>query len=260
MPSRAYVGLVVILSVASQLGIAAFAAASPDERPGTTVRYHVERLADTARDLSARFTAAQRSILEKLNRADLVHLPRLARLVVPSAWHEDDLTYSPFPVRYPAATRLSKLLVVDQPSQAFAAYEEGRLVLWGPVSSGGRVSPSPDGLFHLNWRSRGRHSTVNPEWYMQWYFNFDNVRGLALHAQALPGYPASHACIRLLERDANWVHGWGTGWTLGGNGRIAEPGTHLLIVGQYAFAAPPPWQSPEHLALGVELPDFSLPK
>jgi hypothetical protein len=203
--------------------------------------YRVEARTDVAVVLTDRFSARQRALLEKLNRADGAHLPRLRQVVVPSQWHDDELAYSPFPLSYLSAA--GKQLVVDLGWQAFGAYEEGRLVRWGPVSSGGRTSPTPNGSFQLNWRSRGRHSTVNPAWFMEWYFNFDNVRGLALHSHPLPGYPASHGCIRLLERDAIWLHQWG------------EAGTPLVIIGQYAVDTAPPWRSLERLARGVELPD-----
>jgi hypothetical protein len=205
------------------------------------VSYRLEGPADGAGTFSDRFSPRQRAILEKLNRADAAHLPRLRQIVVPWEWHDDELAYSPFPLSYPAAG--GKLLVVDLGWQAFAAYEVGRLVRWGPVSSGRRSSPTPDGRFQLNWRSRGRHSTVNPAWFMEWYINFDNIRGLALHSHPLPGYPASHGCIRLLERDAIWMHEWG------------EAGTPLVIVGQYAVDGVPAWRSLEHLARGIELPD-----
>ena len=233
--------------------------AQADHRPGTQVEYDVERLAETGRNLGARFAGSQLAILEKLNRADAAHLHRLEYLVVPLVWEDDELQYSPFPLSYPAAAHRPKLLVVDQRTQAFAAYEEGRLVRWGPVSSERRTYATPNGFFYLSWRSRGRHSTVNPAWYMKWYFNFDNARGLALHSYTLPGYPASHACIRLLERDAIWIYEWGDGWTLGRRGQVLERGTPLLIVGHYAFDAQPPWRSLEHLARGIDLPDDPLP-
>jgi hypothetical protein len=208
--------------------VLAFTAARP---AGTTVTSVLEGLAGW-----------QLALLEKLNRADLAHLARLPALVVPAQWHDDELQYSPFPLAYPAAAGVPKLLVVDQPGQAFGAYERGRLVRWGPVSTGRRAARTPSGDFRLNWRSRGRHSTVNPKWYMEWYFNFDNAGGLALHQYALPGYPASHGCIRLLERDAIWIYEW------------AESGTPLVIAGQYAFGEPPPWRARDYPAHRIDLP------
>jgi len=38
-----------------------------------------------------------------------------------------------------------------------------------------------------------------------------NKRGHSFHQYELPGHPASHGCIRLLERDATWIYDWGKG-------------------------------------------------
>ena len=233
-------------------GVAALQAPSP---PSAAFSYSLEAPAADRAALQGRFDERQIGILEALNRADAEHLIRLERLVAPHTWAEDRLAYSPFPDRYAWRAEEPKLLVVDQPSQAFAAYEHGRLLRWGPVSSGRREHPTPAGLFHLNWRSRGRHSTVNPDWFMPWYFNFHNERGLSLHEYALPGRPASHACIRLLERDAQWLFEWGKTWTLDDRGwNVLDPGTPLLVHGCYDYDAPPPWRSPGWWATGVQLP------
>jgi hypothetical protein len=228
-------------------------ATGPNLSAGETSRYQVLDLRDAA--ASARtYTQQQTAILEKLNRADAAHLRRLRQLVVPLDWDENELSYSPFPIDFPAVGDAPRFLIVAQREQAFAAYEGGRLVKWGPVSSGRQAYPTPEGLVHLNWRSRGRHSTVNPNWYMEWYFNFHNTRGLALHAYDLPGRPASHACVRLLNRDAKWIFDWARGWTLDHAGRVVEPGTPLLIHGRYDFASPPPWISLDYLRRGITLP------
>ncbi len=195
------------------------------------------------------------ALLEKLNRADSPHLNRLRLLVVPDRWDLGELLYSPLPQEYDAARSFSKFLVVYLPGQVFGAYECGGLVRWGPVSSGHQQRPTPPGLFRLNWKSQGRHSTVDPKWYMRWYFNFGNKEGMALHAYAMPGYPASHACIRLLERDAVWLFGWGDCWRLAPDGlAVLQPGTPVFIVGEYRFGEPPPWRSAEFWSRAVELP------
>jgi len=219
------------------------------------IEYRIE--SGPLRELAARFKPAEIELLEKLNRADLKHLSRLDRLVVPSEWRHE-LEHSPFPKAYPAANATPKLLVVDQPSQAFAAYESGVLVHWGPVSSGRKEKPTPSGLFHLNWRARTRTSTLSGEWRLNWYFNFHNTRGLAFHEFELPGLPASHACFRLLERDAMWIYQWGESWTLDEKGQLLQPGTPVLIHGQYVFGAPPPWQSADYPSRGIVLP-VSIP-
>jgi hypothetical protein len=209
--------------------------------------------------LHKRFTANQLEILEKLNRADLDHLLQLPTLVVPEQWVTDELAYTMLPERYLSAEPHRKMLVVYTPGQLFGAYESGRLVRWGPISSGSRVSPTPDGVFSLNWKAVSHTSTVDPDWFMRWYFNFGNREGLALHQYALPGEPASHGCIRLLQRDAEWLFNWGDEWVLDASGtRVITSGTPVLIIGSYDFEAPPPWRSPTWLNQTVSLPSLTL--
>ncbi|MFI5178703.1 MAG: L,D-transpeptidase [Vicinamibacterales bacterium] len=233
--------------------------AGGDLRAGSAVGYQVEESRGGAKALVARYDAGQLAVLQALNRVDVEHLARLGRIVRPDTWVDDPLAYSPFPERYPWGEPLAKLIVVDQPSQVFAAYEQGRLVRWGPISSGRKESPTPIGLFHLNWRSEGRHSTVDPQWFMRWYFNFGNADGLSFHEYALPGRPASHSCVRLLAADARWLYGWGEEWRLDSTGsHVLSPGTPVLILGRYDFAAPPPWRTAEGAARPVELPSDPL--
>jgi len=208
-------------------------------------------------DLTERFSPEELELLELLNRADVASLARRDELVVPDRWDADLLEYSPLPRDISALSGVPAALVVHQPLQVFAAYENGRLVRWGPVSTGRAEHPTPAGRFHLNWRSRGRTSTVNPDWYMEWYFNFQNERGLSFHEYSLPGEPASHACVRLLERDARWIYEWGEGWELDERGwEVLEDGTPVWILGEYDFDRPPPWLDPDAPHPGVESLDF----
>ena len=204
------------------------------------------RLESTPGDVLERFDAEQLALLEKLNRVDLDHLPGLEHLILPDQWDLEPEAHSPLPRHLPKLEEHGKALVVHQPLQVFAGYEDGELVHWGPVSTGRREHPTPEGLFHLTWRSRGRVSTVNPEWYLEWYYNFHNQRGLSFHRYPLPGVPASQACVRLLERDARWLFGWGEGWVLDEEERhVLETGTPVWILGAYDYDAPPPWTNPD---------------
>lgn len=249
---RSLVSAIVLLVVACRRAEATVVEQS-DSRPDAS-DYRLERLTDTNRDLSARFGGPEIALLEKLNRADAAHLRRLPQLVVPLSWRTE-IDHSPFPSSYPAAHATPKLLVVDQPSQAFAAYEYGQQVHWGPVSSGRQAKPTPSGAFHLNWRARSRTSTLSGEWRLNWYFNFHNTRGLAFHEFELPGVPASHACVRLLARDAEWVFNWGVSWTLDSKGQLLTDGTPVVILGAYAFGSLPPWQAAEYWSKKILLPE-----
>jgi L,D-transpeptidase catalytic domain len=220
--------------------------AIPGAAQTSATPYRFEPLPKTTAELSSRFTPAQIDILEMINRRDRAHLlrvdPPTPGLLVPLTWFDDPLIYSPFPRVWPGAQRSPKAIVVHQAMQAFGAYEKGQLVRWGPVSTGRKETPTPEGAFNLTWRARSRRSTDNEDWLLEWYFNFVNARGVSFHLFDLPGYPASHACARLLLRDAQWLYGWGEPWSLDDSRRVVtRPGTPVLVLGSYPFGAPPAW-------------------
>src|SRR5690242_15821020 len=204
------------------LAIASRASAVPIDQTDMSIEYRLEKLADLKG-----FGGPEIALLEKINRADAKHLTRLPQVMVPNSWRTE-LEHSPFPTAYPAAQSTPKLIVVDQPTQSFAAYENGVQVHWGPISSGRQQKPTPSGVYYLNWKARTRNSTLSGEWKLNWYFNFHNKRGLAFHEFDLPGVPMSHACVRLLARDAEWIYRWGEGWTVDGQGQLVKQGTPVL--------------------------------
>lgn len=222
-------------------------------------RYSIQPIPKSAAELRERFTPDQIDIVEKLNRRDREHLvradPPIPGIVVPTVWETDELAYSPLPADWSAAALHAKYLVVHQPMQVFGAYEWGKLVRWGPVSSGRQETPTPSGTFNLTWRSRKRNSTDNEAWVLEWYFNFINSRGVSFHQFDLPGYAASHACVRLLPRDAQWIYRWGDQWRLSKDGRVVEvPGAPVLVIGAFGHGQAPPWTALPSLAAPIELP------
>jgi len=203
----------------------------------------------------SRFTADQITLLAKLNRADSAHLAHLPLIIVPDRWEADQLRYSPMPQAVPHFSQKKKAILVDLSGQVFGAYEAGRLVRWGPVSSGDHRHRTPPGTYHLNWHARVHVSTENPTWIMPWYFNFASGLGLGLHQYTLPGKPASHGCVRMLAVDAKWLYQWGEGWTLAaGTNEVIRRGTLVLLVGRYDFGSPQPWLQPAWWARGISLP------
>jgi lipoprotein-anchoring transpeptidase ErfK/SrfK len=257
-------GAIVLAGVLAAAVTAAVAAQAPVSSPPAAPVYRFEPLPKTLAELSQRFTPAQIELLEMINRRDREHLvrtePVVPGLVVPDVWHDDPLAYSPFPPVWPSAEAHAKAIVVHQAMQAFAAYEYGRLVRWGPVSTGRKETPTPDGAFYLTWRARSRRSTDNEDWLLEWYFNFVNARGVSFHLFDLPGYPASHACVRLLLRDAQWLYGWGDQWKLDATGRVVtERGTPVVIHGRYGFGDPAPWLSLDALSVPLGMPAMVVP-
>ena len=241
---RAVCGVSMILLCAGADRVLQETARAQDPPAAATARVAFRLEPVNAAMLAKQYPPSQVAILEKLNRRDLEHLVRLKEMVVPDVWLEDELLYGVLPERWPWAEARAKVLVVSQPDQVFGAYEFGRLVRWGPVSSGRKETPTPAGAYNLTWKAKSRTSTDNDAWLLKWYFNFINARGVSFHQFELPGYAASHACVRLLERDAMWLYSWGEQWTLSPNRRdVLQPGTPIVILGEFGHGKPGPWES-----------------
>jgi hypothetical protein len=177
----------------------------------------------------------------KLNRIDLRHARQGDRLVLPES-AGDWLALAPFPPVWKELEGQPKLIAVSLRLQAWAAYEEGRLIRWGPVSSGREASPTLTGLYHTNWCQKERRSTFNDEWQLKWYINLHNWNGISFHQYELPGYPDSHACIRLAADDSEWIYHWCQSWILAPDERtVLREGTPVVVFGDYAWGSPGPW-------------------
>jgi hypothetical protein len=201
-------------------------------------------------------TGRERSqLVELLNRQTVENTPLGDTLVVPTEFGLDFRAYSPFPRYYPEAHRIKKLFVIHKTVQAFAAYEYGRLARWGIVNTGNPDSTAtPTGRFNFNWKEKERVSTMSPpgeEWTMRWVFNFHAARGIHIHQYSMPtGGPTSHGCVRLVDADAKWIYDWAEPWqtTQGhmgpssGQGKLMDPGTMVLVVGDDPEGTPQPFE------------------
>ena len=97
-------------------------------------------------------------------------------------------------------------IVISIPQQRLTLYANGQKIETAPVSTGQSGHPTPKGIFNIIQKSRFHHSNIYsgaPMPFMQritW-------SGIALHAGHLPGYPASHGCIRLPHSFAQHLFG-----------------------------------------------------
>ncbi len=200
---------------------------------------------DGARDLQALEDSvgpAWLTTILKLNRIDLAHARAGDTLLVPNRLGTE-MELAPFPALVGVLDSVPRLIAVSQRVQAFGAYERGRLVYWGPASTGKAKTPTPNGLYFTNWKRKQTVSTDNDEWLLKWYFNFDNERGISFHEYELPGYPASHACVRLMSADAEWLYSFARQWTLARDGRSVEAyGTPVEVFGKYDYRHARPWR------------------
>ena len=181
------------------------------------------------------------NIVTALNRTDAANIGKLDSIVVPSNFSGDIEFYLPFPLRVAALNEVQKILFFSYPAQVFAAYENGELVYTGPTNMGRKADPTPTGLFFTNWKAEQTTSTFNDEWDLKWNFNIENKLGVGFHEYALPGYPASHSCLRLQEKDAEYLYTWADQWELDDKETVRLKGTPVVVFGSYDFAAPKPW-------------------
>lgn len=181
-------------------------------------------------------------LTETINRTDRKHLAAKDSIIVATDSSGDIAFYMPFPLALRAADTIDKIIFFSYTAQAFGAYENGELVYTGATNMGRQKDPTPIGLFFTNWKAEKTTSTFNDEWELQWNFNIENKLGVGWHQYEMPGYPASHSCLRLLETDARYLYNWADQWVLNGNDEIKKKGTPVIVFGSYDFSSPAPWK------------------
>ena len=86
-------------------------------------------------------------------------------------------------------------IVVSTNTQRVKLYANGQEVAQAPVSTGTASHPTPMGLFSII--QKNRHHVSNLYGAAMPYMQRITWSGSAMHQGPLPGYPASHGCIRL---------------------------------------------------------------
>ncbi len=176
-----------------------------------------------------------------LNRVDAVNLKKLDSIIVPTDFSGDLEYYMPFPIEVATLNEVSKIILFSYATQAFATYEYGVLTHTGPTSLGREKDKTPTGLFFTNWKAEETISTFNDEWKLKWNFNIENKQGIGFHEYELPGYPASHSCLRLLEKDAKMLYEFADQWELESAEKVRLKGTPVVVFGSYDFKNPKIW-------------------
>lgn len=157
----------------------------------------------------------RRYIVELANRVTGDKLKPGVQLFIPTRFSSDYRAYSPYPFEYSAAFEIPKLFIIDKYTQTFGAYEFGKLVRWGLVSTGRTDDLTPNGKFKFTWKAEYRQSSAAPPgevWEMYWMFNYMPKEGIHVHQYALPiSQPVSHGCVRVSLADAKWNYSWAEG-------------------------------------------------
>lgn len=205
----------------------------------TTYRLLTDK--DSIKQINQYFNSEQLKILFVLNRVDADNITGLDSIVIPENLSGSVIGYSPFPQSAGFLGDIDKIIFFSYNSQDFGAYEKGSLVYSGPTNMGRKADMTPTGLFFTNWKAEETKSTFNDEWELKWNFNIENKEGIGWHQYAMPGYPASHSCLRLNENDAKYLYKWAEQWVVKGTDTIIAKGTPVIVFGAYPFGGSKPW-------------------
>src|SRR5579871_678857 len=88
------------------------------------------------------------------------------------------------------------MAIVSIKSQQVTFYDAEGWILRAPVSTGTTGRETPAGVFAVIEKDKDHHSTMYDD---AWMPNMQRItwNGIALHGGPLPGYAASHGCVRM---------------------------------------------------------------
>ncbi|TDD99659.1 L,D-transpeptidase [Flavobacterium cellulosilyticum] len=211
---------------------------APVRKEPKSVSYTLE---STKKWLQKNESPSNLEIVIAINRTDNENFAKIDSIIIPKDMTGDLAFYLPFPLQVSYLENIDKIIFFSYPSQTFAAYENGVLTYTGPTNMGKAKAKTPTGLFFTNWKAEETISTVDDEWKLLWNFNIENKEGIGFHQYSLPGYPASHSCLRLQEKDAKYLYEWADQWVLADEENVKFKGTPVVVFGSYNFDAPKPW-------------------
>src|SRR5947207_438968 len=88
------------------------------------------------------------------------------------------------------------MAIVSLRHQQITVYDANGWVLRAPVSSGQKGRETPAGIFSVIQKEAEHYSNLYDDAFMP-HMQRITWSGIALHAGPLPGYPASHGCVRM---------------------------------------------------------------
>ena len=147
-------------------------------------------------------------------------IPAPAPVAVPALPPAEPLLRAPDPVAAPAPAaepeppepappprpRGDVTVVVSIPQQKAWVFKGSKLVASSPVSTGKKGHETPAGVFPIL-QKKVRHNSNKYDNAPMPYMQRLTWQGVALHAGHVPGYPASHGCIRLPKGFAKKLYG-----------------------------------------------------
>src|SRR5262249_58580649 len=90
--------------------------------------------------------------------------------------------------------------------QRVTIYSAKGKIMESPVSSGQTGLETPAGIYSIVQKEEDHHSNIYEDGSMP-FMERITWTGIALHGGVLPGYPASHGCVRMPEQFAQRIFG-----------------------------------------------------
>jgi hypothetical protein len=143
--------------------------------------------------MANRLTAAQ-STCWRRGLFGLVTLAALTALTAPAAAAKQPA--QPVEATAPREAGEPIMAVVSIKSQRVTFYDAEGWILRAPVSTGTTGRETPAGVFAVIEKDKDHHSSMYDD---AWMPNMQRItwNGIALHGGPLPGYAASHGCVRM---------------------------------------------------------------
>jgi hypothetical protein len=148
----------------------------------------------------SQLTTAQSTLaMRRWGRPAIVMLAAVAALTAPSLADAQAKRASPAPPVEATAPREAGepiMAIVSIKSQQVTFYDADGWILRAPVSTGTTGRETPAGVFAIIEKDKDHHSTMYDD---AWMPNMQRItwNGIALHGGPLPGYAASHGCVRM---------------------------------------------------------------
>ncbi len=108
-------------------------------------------------------------------------------------------------------------ILISLAEQRLYVFGNHQLIAWSTISSGKPGHDTPTGLFSVTEKDPNHHSNLYNNASMPFFLRLTDG-GVGMHAGVLPGYAASHGCIRLPEGMAHQLY------------EHVEPGTMVQII------------------------------
>jgi lipoprotein-anchoring transpeptidase ErfK/SrfK len=102
-----------------------------------------------------------------------------------------------------SAAQAEMSIMIDKHTQSYQLFDNGNLIKKGKVSTGRKGHETPSGVF-----------TITKKFPMVISIKYDapmpnalffKGRKYAIHQGRLPGYPASHGCVRVSKNDSEYL-------------------------------------------------------